>query len=202
MSSNVKIGADSDGDVVADAVSSNYKQINTNAWSMQFFFVCGTFLRASVRQWTEVDQLGLAKKTKNIEFKAKGADLMKLPGASRGLVRVSSQRRFQNGNEDDVMTFPTAAKKHFGSAIHAALLGLLEIFRQEKKQKHIHFSVVFSFSKCDTFAKEPQVHVYMCRQTSRGSSKCARFGTFWTSWGFCFCFGQRVELDEIAECEF
>ena len=31
MSSNVKIGADPDGDVVADAVSSDYKQIKTNA---------------------------------------------------------------------------------------------------------------------------------------------------------------------------
>ena len=83
---------------------------------------------------------------------------MKLPGASRGLVRVSSQRRFQNGNEDDVMTFPTAAKNTSGAQSRPLLWACSKIFRQEKKQKHIHFSVLFSFSKCDTFAKEPQAH--------------------------------------------
>ena len=35
-----------------------------------------------------MDQLGLA--LKKIEFKAKGADLMKLPGASRGLVNTDT----------------------------------------------------------------------------------------------------------------
>ena len=48
------------------------------------------FLCASFRLWTKVDQLGLAKK-KNIELKAKGADLMKLPGASRGLVNTDTR---------------------------------------------------------------------------------------------------------------
>ena len=47
------------------------------------FFLRGTFLCASFRLWTEVDQLGLA--FKKMEFRAKGADLMKLPGSSRGL---------------------------------------------------------------------------------------------------------------------
>ena len=52
--------------------------------------MCGTFLRASFGLWTEADELGLANEKKKIEFKAKGYGLMKLPGASHGLVNTDT----------------------------------------------------------------------------------------------------------------
>ena len=201
MSSNVKIGADSDGDVVADAVASNYKQIKTNAWSMQFSlcvapfcvprFVCG-------QKWMSWN---LRIKT-NIEFKAKGADLMKLPGASRGLVRVSSQRRFQNGNEDDVMTFPTAAKNTSG-AQSMPLFWACWRFSVKRRNKNISTSVSYSaFLNVRHLRRNRQAHL-TCVAKHRVGALNAHVSEHFGQVGVCvFAFGQRVKLDEIAECRF
>ena len=136
-----------------------------------------------------MDELELAKKNKkNMEFKAEGADLMKLPGASRGLVRVSSQRRFQNGNEDDVMDIPDSCQKHFGSAIQGRSFGPVGDFpsREETKTYPLQCPVQL-FLNVTHLRRKPQAGSFdMCRQTSRGCSKCSRFGTFWTSWSLCF----------------